>query len=88
MRPSDGLTNADDLDQMPVDAPRSANDDLKAEKPFSTGSDVMDEILDHSQHRMLETILSLGHKIDFLARTREQISHAPLKADQPGPLIQ
>jgi len=34
---------------------------------FSTGSEVMDEILEHSQSRMLETIEGLARRVDALA---------------------
>jgi hypothetical protein len=42
---------------------------------FSTGSTVMDEILEHSQTRMLEAIEVLGRRIDILARSAD--NHSP-----------
>ena len=46
--------------------------DLQVSEPteverFSTGSEVMDEILEHSQARMLETIDGLAHRVGALA---------------------
>ena len=38
---------------------------------FSTGSDVMDDILEHSQQRMLEAIDVLAARVDLLALTAQ-----------------
>ena len=49
--------------------------DVSAEAPaeeslrYSTGSEVMDEILEHSQQRMLDAIDALGRRVDVLADT-------------------
>jgi hypothetical protein len=37
---------------------------------FSTGSEVMDDILEHSQQRMLEAFASLSKRVDGLAARR------------------
>jgi hypothetical protein len=48
---------------------------------FSTGSEVMDDILEHSQQRMLEAFAHLSKRVDALA------AHRPIQrsagADQP-----
>ena len=49
-----------------------------AEEPtkdgYSTGSQVMDEILEHSQQRMLDAIEAVGRRVDVLAETAHHSS--------------
>ncbi|ORX36427.1 hypothetical protein BD324DRAFT_602175 [Kockovaella imperatae] len=52
---------------------------------YSTGSEPMDEILEHSQQRMLDAIDALGRRVDILAE-----AHHPIEDDSPvvvAPLV-
>jgi hypothetical protein len=49
---------------------------------FSTGSEVMDDILEHSQQRMLEAFAHLSKRVDSLA-LRRPLQRNTGKVDQP-----
>jgi len=46
---------------------------------FSTGSEVMDDILEHSLQRMLEAIDRLARRVDVLATTGRHVSPASMR---------
>lgn len=46
---------------------------------FSTGSEVMDDILEHSLQRMLEAIDHLAKRVDVLARAEKTLAPATRK---------
>lgn len=49
---------------------------------FSTGSEVMDDILEHSQLRMLEAFSHLSKRVDSLAASRRPVQRSAGKVDQ------
>ena len=76
----DGVEDTDVLPKHDSTPPRPHKDSMGAADPpaaieakphikegFSTGSDVMDDILQHSQQRMLEAIEHLSRRVDVLA---------------------
>ncbi|KAL0242265.1 hypothetical protein I308_105894 [Cryptococcus tetragattii IND107] len=78
--PPDDLspTNAQDEDNTvqqdgggsePIEQPREVSDievELPVEKMFSTGSEMMDDVLEHSYQRMLEVTDHLSRRVDVL----------------------
>ena len=53
---------------------------------YLTGSQVMDEILEHSQQRMLDAIEAVGRRVDVLAETAHHGS-APTRPDSGVPTV-
>jgi hypothetical protein len=52
---------------------QAASNDVELPGLFSTGSEVMDDILEHSQLRMLEAFADLSERIDRLAYSRRPV---------------
>jgi hypothetical protein len=48
---------------------------------FNTGSAVLDDILEHSQQRMMEAIEHLGRRVDMLTSTGKKGPSLSLSAD-------
>jgi hypothetical protein len=60
-------------------APAAATPELDL---FSTGSEVMDDILEHSQQRMLEAFSHLSKRVDGLSIARRPIGRSPVGSNQ------
>lgn len=83
----DGLdTEARSHQEHKAEAPVEEQDPKPVAEEFSTGSEVMDEILEHSQTRMLEAIDQVSRKMEHLSRpdVKQSSAQLPLGASAPG----